>query len=87
MLTIIKKNGQREEFCVNKIKSSLAASSDEAKQPLNESDLTSILHELQQILDGKTTVSTQQITVIIAGLLYLKGFIGVLQVYLGYKNK
>lgn len=86
MLTIVKKNGQQERFSIAKIKSSLAASSDEAKQPLNESDLAGIVSELEQILADKATITTQQIVVIVTGLLYIKGFTGVLKQYLGYKK-
>lgn len=86
MLTIIKRSGRKEPFELEKTKQSLAASSDEAKEPLNESDLRRIMAELKQILEGKELVTTQQIVVIITGLLYTKGFFGVLDHYLNYRR-
>lgn len=87
MLTIIKRNGTSEEFSMNKIRNSLAASSDEAKQPLNESDITGMTEKLQAILKDKKDISSQQIEIIVCGLLYTAGFTGIMEQYYGYKKE
>lgn len=86
-MQIIKKSGRKEEFSAEKIAHSLAASSDEAKEPLNESDIHRLITELEHILKGKENVTSQQIVIIITGLLYTKGFFGTLEHYLTYSRK
>jgi|GEM_PF-526919 len=86
-MKILKKSGALEEYSSEKIKSSLAAASDEANQPLNESDLRRIIASLHEVIEGKEVVATHHITIIITGILYTKGYYGVIDKYLTYVRK
>lgn len=86
-MTIIKKSGRKETFSSEKLLNSIAAASDEAKQPLNKSDLNTILVDFQQIVKGKDLITTQQIDVIVNGLLYSKGYFGILEKYVSYYKR
>ena len=84
-MKIMKRSGVIEDFFTDKLKISLAAISDEANQPLNESDLNLLILELDQITKEKELITTDQLTVIMAGLLYTTGFIGVLEYWKNQK--
>jgi len=86
-MIIIKKSGKKEEFSAEKLSRSIAAASDEANQPLTESDLKMILAEFRQIISGKDLITTQQIDVIVNGLLYSKGYYGILEQYKSYYKR
>lgn len=83
-MTIIKKSGKKEDFSPEKLSRSIAAASDDAKQPLNESDLKMLLAEFRQIVSGKDLMTTQQVDVIVNGLLYSKGYFDILEKYVSY---
>ena len=84
MLLITKRSGGVEPYDPEKVKSSIADISDEVGQPLNESDLNSIIRELGQMLEGKESATTRQIYVILVGILYTRGRQKVLERYVGY---
>lgn len=86
-MTIIKKSGKKEEFSVEKLSNSIAAASIEANEPLGESELKMILAEFQLIVKGKDLITSQQIDVIVNGLLYSKGHYGTLEKYVSYHKK
>lgn len=86
-MTIIKKSGKKEEFSPEKLSRSIAVASEEAKQPLNESDIKGIVSDFQQIVKGKELITTQQIDIIVNGILYSKGFFGALEHYVSYKKR
>lgn len=86
-MTIIKKSGKKEVFSSEKLSRSIAAASEEATQPLNESDIKGIVMDFQQIVKGKDLITTQQIDVIVNGLLYSKGHFGALEHYVSYKKR
>lgn len=86
-MVIIKKSGKKEAFSADKFKSSIAAASEEANQPLSDGDLRKLLTDFQQIVNGKDLMTTQQIDVVINGLLYSKGFYGALEHYVSYNKK
>lgn len=86
-MTIVKKSGKKEEFSKEKLANSIAAASDEANQPLNESDIKNLIVEFQQIIKGKDLMTTQQIDVVVNGLLYSKGYFGALEHYVSYKKR
>lgn len=86
-MTIIKKSGRKEEYSAEKLSNSIAAASDEAREPLNESDLKLIITEFNQIISGKELMTTQQIDVIVSGLLYSKNRRKTLEQYMSYIRK
>lgn len=86
-MTIIKKSGKKEQFSIEKLSNSIAAASSEANEPLNESDLKIIISEFNQLVQGKNFITTGQIDVIVNGILYSKGFFGVLERYVSYKKR
>jgi len=86
-MTVIKKSGKKEAFSTEKLMQSIAAASDEAKEPLNESDLKILLAEFQMITKEKNLITSQQIDIIVNGLLYSRGFHGVLAHYVSYTQK
>jgi transcriptional regulator NrdR family protein len=86
-MVIIKRSGITEPFTLDKIKASLAASSDEAGQPIPESDLKYLAADLLDILEGKESVRSEHIVIIVAGLLYTSGYQGILEQYLAYRKK
>lgn len=86
-MLIIKRSGKTEEFSIDKIRAALAACSDEADQPFNESDLKRLTADLEQIISGKESLTTGQIVVIVAGILYTQGYFGALEHYLSYNRK
>lgn len=86
-MTTIKKSGKKEEFSPEKLAFSIATASDEAQQPLTKSDVKRLVSEFQQIVNGKDLITTQQIDVVVSGLLYSKGYHGVLKSYTSYIKK
>jgi transcriptional regulator NrdR family protein len=86
-MVIIKKSGKTEPFAADKIRLVLAACSDEAGQPLTESALKGFVADLLEIVGDMESVRTEHISVIVAGLLYTKGYIATLERYWGYKKK
>jgi len=86
-VTIIKKSGKKEEFSIGKVKSSLTAVCNEANQPLSEKEMGRIISEVQQFIKDKQMMTTQQIDVIITGLLYTRGYYVILEHYVKYGVK
>lgn len=86
-MTIIKKSGKKEEFSPEKLSRSVLAASEEANQPLSENDAKGIVLDFQQIVKGKDLITTQQIDIIVNGILYSKGFFGALEHYVSYKKR
>lgn len=85
-MNVIKKSGKIEPFAADKLYHSIAAASDDAKTPMNQSDLKIFVSEFLEVVKEKDTITSQQIDVIICGLLYLKGHFKVLEQYLSYKK-
>lgn len=86
-MTIIKKSGKKEDFSVEKLSRSISAASDEANEPLNEGDLKLILAEFRQIVTGKELMTTQQIDIVVNGILYSKGYYDILERYVSYAKR
>lgn len=84
MLTVVKKSGFEEQFNSDKIKTVLAATSDEAGKPLNDGDLKSIINELTQMLDGKKRVTSRHIYIMLVGILYHYRMYDVVKHYTGF---
>lgn len=86
-MIIIKKSGKKEDFSVEKLTNSIVAASKEANEPIDERTLKRIIAEFQLIVKGKNLITTQQIDVIVYGLLYSKGYYGTLNHYVSYHKK
>lgn len=86
-MTIIKKSGKKEDFSAEKLSRSISAASGDANEPLNESDLKILLAEFRQLVSGKELMTTQQIDVVMNGILYSKGYYGILEHYVSYSKR
>lgn len=86
MLKVIKRSGAEQPFDPAKIKNSLAATSDEIRQPMGSRDLDAIVKELLELIEGRESVSSRQILIIISGILYVDGYRGVLEAYINFKD-
>lgn len=70
MLQVTKRSGKTEPYDSQKLKVSLATSSDEAGQILNDSDINNIVMEMDKLVEGKTQVTSQQLYTMLIGILY-----------------
>ena len=86
MLQIIKRSGNLEAFNLEKMKTALAATSDEVGQPLPASDLNNITNTLVQMLEGKETTTSQHLYIMLVGILYSRGMKEIADQYIGYKK-
>lgn len=87
-MTIVKKSGKKEEFSADKLSKSIAAAFADDGAPLEDQELREIVLEFQQIVSGKNLITSQHVDIIVNGLLYAKGYFGVLEQYVSYgKNK
>jgi len=80
-MTVVKRSGKHEEFSTNKLANSIRAANEETDEPLKATFLVS---EFEQIIKGKELITTQQIDIIIYGLLYSKGLLKTLNRYISY---
>lgn len=83
-MTVIKKSGKKEDFSDEKLLKSITAASVVSGEDIN---LKLIMAEFQQIVRGKELITTQQIDVIVNGLLYSKGLFGTLEQFVSYDKK
>lgn len=86
MITVIKRNGQRQPFDENKIRISLEATSDEINQPMSSGEISNVVKEVIEIFKGKSEITARQIYLVIAGILYADGYRGVLSAYTDFKE-
>lgn len=84
MPTITKRTGHKQLFDGGKIQRALIAASDDAGQPMGQSDIALILDDVQGMLKDKKEATSFQIYMMVAGSLYARGFKGVLQAYEAY---
>ena len=82
-MKVIKKSGKQEEFSVKKLLNSIRAANAGTDEPLKPALIEA---EFQQIIKGKELITTQQIDIIIYGLLYSKGLAGTLENYITYEK-
>jgi len=80
-MTVVKRSGNHEEYSSKKLANSIRAANQDSGEPLKATFLVS---ELEQILSGKELITTQQIDIIIYGLLYSKGLVKTLEQYISY---
>lgn len=70
MLQVIKRSGKKEPFDSQKLRISLTATSDESGNILNESDINSIVLEMEKLVEEKTVVTSRQLYTMLVGILY-----------------
>jgi len=80
-MTVIKKSGKKEVFSIEKLSNSIKAANAKTDEYLEASTLTA---EFRQIVSGKELITTQQIDIIVYGLLYSKGLMKTLIAYISY---
>lgn len=80
-MTVVKRSGKHEEYSTNKLANSIRSANEGTGEPLK---VTFLLSEFEQIVKGKELISTQQIDIIIYGLLYSKGLLQTLDNYISY---
>ncbi|MDR1438753.1 MAG: hypothetical protein LBJ10_01680 [Clostridiales bacterium] len=86
-MKIVRKSGAIEEFSAEQLIASLADASDEANEPLPMSDINRIVAGFLEIAEGKERMASYQVKIIVTGLLYTKGYYGVIDKYLTYTRK
>lgn len=83
-MTVIKKSGKKESFSAEKLSHSIQSANLSTDEPLN---LPMMIVEFQQIVKGKDLMTTQQIDIIVYGLLYSKGLLKTLMQFVAYDKK
>lgn len=83
-MTVIKKSGKKEEFSIDKLSHSIRSANSQTDEPIK---LNTFLAEFRQIVSGKDLITTQQIDVIVYGLLYSKGLLKTLISFISYDKK
>lgn len=84
MMTIVKKQGGKEEYSPEKLSNSIKR----ANQGTGENvDINSLSVDFYRIVEGKSFITTKQIDVIVCGLLYTQGFSKTLAAYMSYDEK
>lgn len=83
-MIIIKKSGRAEDFSEKKVRLSIAYASEDAGQPMNESDLNRIMKDLADVIGGREQVKSEHLQIIVMGLLRYRGYDGVLDAYVDY---
>lgn len=82
-MNVIKKSGVQELFSPEKLARSLEAANTSTKESI---DIPSLLTQFQQIVAEKTKITTQQINIIVFGLLYSSGHLSTLTRYQSYEK-
>ncbi|WP_186429439.1 ATP cone domain-containing protein [Clostridium sp. BSD9I1] len=82
-MKVIKRDGRIEEFVIDKIRTSLARTSDEAKNPLTDGDLKVIEERIMRDLMAlkKDKIESRQIRDVILEKLNYCGFSGIARKY------
>ena len=81
MLTVIKRDGRTEPFSADKIEATLLSVGDESGAPMNRSDIKIIISDMLRILDEKTSVRSQDIYIVLLGILTASGYGSVAKAY------
>lgn len=83
-MTIVKKDGNKEEYSPEKLANSIKR----ASQGTGESvDINALSVDFYRIVEGKTFITAAQIDVIVSGLLYTQGFPKTLAAFMSYDEK
>ena len=83
-MTVIKKAGHKEEFSPEKLSNSLHLANQNTDEQI---DVNSLSVDFYRIVEGKAFITTEQIDIIIFGLLYSQGFQKTLSSYISYDEK
>lgn len=86
MLTVMKRNGEKEAFSEEKLCNAVANASDEIQQPLTKGDIDSVLEDMLRILDCRTVVTSREIFIVVCGILYARGFEDIAKAYKGHSS-
>lgn len=82
-MIVIKKTGLKEDFSIGKLRHSVQAANSKTDEMLN---IDTFAKNFEDIIAEKTTISTQQIDIIVYGLLYSKGHVQTLINYISYEK-
>jgi transcriptional regulator NrdR family protein len=80
-MKIIKRNGQHEEFSLNKLRLSVTYASDQSNKPLNKGDLDVVFSEIMEIIGNRESIKSAHIKMITTGVLYVLGFKEISKLY------
>jgi len=83
MMKVIKRDGRLQEFDLRKIKTSIDRASDDARQPLNESDLENLARSIEKGLKNyqKSSIHSDIIQTFVLKELEKQGFEVVAEYY------
>jgi hypothetical protein len=87
IMELIKKSGRREPFQIEKVQNSITAACDEAGCLLTAGELKRLAAEVGEIVSGKPSVTSKEISTVVAGVLYVNGLRDVLDKSLNYKER
>lgn len=83
IVNVIKRSGVKEEFSIHKVTRSIEAAN---KSTGEEIDMPKLLTDFQHIVSEKPVITSQQIDVIVTGLLYTKRHLKTLTRYQTYEK-
>ncbi|NLW79886.1 MAG: hypothetical protein GXY32_10845 [Ruminococcaceae bacterium] len=83
-MTVVKKQGQKEEYSPEKLMRSIKRASEGTGEVI---DTNTISVEFYRIVEGKAFITTRQIDVIVCGLLYTQGLFKTLAAFMSYDEK
>lgn len=83
-MTVVKKQGMKEEYSSEKLANSLKRANAETEEAM---DVNSLLVDFYRIVEGKAFIETKQIDVIVCGLLYTYGLLKTLDAFMSYDVK
>lgn len=83
-MKVIKRDGRVQEFDLDKLARSIDAASDDAGEPLTESDLHNISKDIEAILKslGKEEITHDEIRKIVLDVLEKEGFKDIAKAYI-----
>jgi transcriptional regulator NrdR family protein len=87
-MKVLKRNGQTQEFSLEKIKTTLICTSTDIHQPLTDSDLNNLMDEIEKQVYKNFTdeVASKQIHFIVIETLNLMGFTNIAKAYNEFEN-
>lgn len=83
-MTVVKKQGRKEEYSSEKLSASLTRANDGTGEAI---DINSLSVDFYRIVEGKPFITTKQIDVIVCGLLYTQGYLKTLSSFMSYDEK
>lgn len=83
-MTVVKKQGQKEEYSSEKLMKSVELANRGTGEAI---DINSLSVDFYRIVEGKPFITTRQIDVIVCGLLYTQGLVKTLESFMSYDEK